>query len=347
MATWNVETIEALQAVSPSSGDDAIVAGYFDAGDLGGRIFYWEGTSALPASAAITGVTAVSAEITALTPTAPVQATTASTDTFWTGQVIAITGTATTFTGVAAGRFTITVPNPSTPYIFTLNGTSGSGTYTSGSFTANTATIATSAAHGLVSGQQVMIGNVKGTSAVHGTWKATMISGPASATQFSIGAAASGTYTAHTGIIGDGGTTIPENQTTSPTNSRWRRISSEGLSVKSLGADNAAAMLAAANAATTGALSASITVGGSGYSSSPSVTFSPPQSLNGIPATGTASVTGGAVTSVRSLLRGLGTRHRRRSRFPAEKGSVRPRSPICRAAAAFSSRLTATASSLR
>jgi hypothetical protein len=40
METWNVATIEALQAVSPSSGDDAIVAGYFDAGDLGGGVFF-------------------------------------------------------------------------------------------------------------------------------------------------------------------------------------------------------------------------------------------------------------------------------------------------------------------
>jgi uncharacterized protein len=75
--------------------------------------------------------------ILAMTPTTPVQVTTAAGNVFSTGQVITITGTSTTFTGVAAGNYTITVPNPATPNIFTLNGTAGAGTYTSG-FTANT-----------------------------------------------------------------------------------------------------------------------------------------------------------------------------------------------------------------
>lgn len=80
--------------------------------------------------------------ISALTATSPVQATTATPNTLVTGQTITITGTS-SFTGVAAGNFTITVINPTT---FTLNGTSGSVTYVNGSFTATADPVVTTLA---------------------------------------------------------------------------------------------------------------------------------------------------------------------------------------------------------
>ena len=45
MTTWNVASISDLESLSPSVGDAAIVAGYYAPGDLGGGVFYWEGTA--------------------------------------------------------------------------------------------------------------------------------------------------------------------------------------------------------------------------------------------------------------------------------------------------------------
>jgi hypothetical protein len=71
----------------------------------------------------------------AMTAASPVQATTTAAHNFTTGQIIAISGTSATFTGVTAGTYTVTVISPTT---FTLNGTTGTGTYSPGAFTATT-----------------------------------------------------------------------------------------------------------------------------------------------------------------------------------------------------------------
>jgi hypothetical protein len=93
MATWNVALISDLQSVSPGVGDAAIVAGYYAPGDLGGGIFYWEGTP--PDCPTVVKTAPVNTAIADATDTFPIQITTATAHGYSTGQVVLIKRSAT------------------------------------------------------------------------------------------------------------------------------------------------------------------------------------------------------------------------------------------------------------
>lgn len=299
MTTWNVATIQALQAVVPNAGDDAIVSGYFNAGDLGGGSFYWEGAAELPASAKIVGTAAVSSSISGVTNTSPIQIT-ASTGpgiAFSSGQSVLISGVSSEANGVWTIRVT-QVTGASTS--FTLDESNGTtADKYSGGGTVDTTTVKISSKHNLVSGQRILIGGVVGTTSVNGAWRCTVLS----TTIFSIPALWNKPWSSG-GAVGDGGTSIPSTAETGASSGRWRRIYAEGLSVRwfgaGVGAENSGAILAAANVSGSSVSSVTVVACGTGYSSSPlpTVTFSPPSGLGGTTAQGAAVVSNGAVVSV-------------------------------------------------
>src|SRR5947208_485413 len=105
MSTRNSPNIAALQAISPRAGDQAIVAGYYAGGDLGGGTFYWEPLS-----------------VTAATNAAPIAITTSVSHGYTTGQLVLIAGVA--GNTAANGTWTVTITSPTS---FTLNGSAGNG----------------------------------------------------------------------------------------------------------------------------------------------------------------------------------------------------------------------------
>jgi hypothetical protein len=77
--------------------------------------------------------------------------------------------------------------------------------------------ITTSGAHLFVSGQRVLVANVKGNTAANGTWTITVTS----STKFTLnGSTGNGAWTSG-GAVGDGGLTIPSASTTI---GMWTRI---------------------------------------------------------------------------------------------------------------------------
>jgi hypothetical protein len=110
----------------------------------------------------------------------------------------------------ANGQFTVTVV---TPQKFTLNGATGSGTFSKGgvftkldaaklSGATNQAPIAitTAAAHALTTGQQVTISGVLGNTAANGT-RTIVVTSPTTFTLTGSDGTASGAYTANTGLV--------------------------------------------------------------------------------------------------------------------------------------------------
>lgn len=225
MTATSAKTVADLQSLvgTFNTGDVAAVNGYRNSGDLGGGSFYFEGS--MPPSGAIISAASpgTTATITNATNTAPIVVTTLSAHGLVSGQAAYITG----IVGNTAANdktWIITVTGRTT---FALNGSTGNGAYRSGG-TSNTTTVTVSrsAAHGLVTGQQVMIAGALGNTAINGTWITTVLS----ETMFSIGTRSNGTYAANTAFIGDGGTIIPSSR------GRWKRIYSGPISVKWFGA---------------------------------------------------------------------------------------------------------------
>jgi len=219
MSTWNVPTVIDLQGVTPGLNDDAIVAGYRAAGDLGGGVFSWDPLP--PASAVVAGTAAADADVSNASNTAPIKVTTLSPHGYVSGQVVLIEGVGGNTN--ANNTWLITVEDPTS---FTLNGSSGNKNYTGGG-TAYTTSVTTVAAHELVTNQQAMIAGVHGTTAANGTWRLTVLS----ATVFSIAARWDAAWTGG-GVVGDGGRTIPS----MVTRGFWRRIGSGPENVRWYGA---------------------------------------------------------------------------------------------------------------
>lgn len=206
-------TIADLQSMlgTFSTNDEADVAGYYSARDGGGGSFFFEGTP--PPSATLKNATLATKTITGATSASPIVISAAGHG-FTTGQSILISGVV----GINAnGKWLITVIDADK---FSLNGSTGNGTWSSGGTPqATSVTVTTSAAHGFVSGVQAMIAGVQGMPGINATWAPIGLIG--SATTLTIPASASagaGTYLSG-GLVGDGGGPIPS----AVVNGRWLR----------------------------------------------------------------------------------------------------------------------------
>src|SRR2546422_6048566 len=167
MAVYSAVNVAALQSLpGVSQGDVAVLDGYYNAGDGGGGLLYFEGTPA-PSSATVTGALLVSIGIVGATNASPIVVTTGGAHGFVTNQCVKITGvTGNTNTN---GDWVITVVNTTQ---FALNHSAGSGTYLSGG-TAQSVTITTAAGHGLAAEGQVIIAGATWAppaSGINGTW---------------------------------------------------------------------------------------------------------------------------------------------------------------------------------
>lgn len=213
-AATDVSVLQTL--VGTIDGEAIVLDGYHASGDGGGGVFYCDPTP--PSSARIQAAVAVSVVVSNATNATPIVVTTA-THSYTTGQSVVINGVL--GNTAANGTWRIIVLSATT---FSLVGSVGNGAWTSGG-TSNTVTVTTSAAHGIVAAQPVMIAGVVGMTEINTRSYATRLSN----TQFSIGVRAVSTYTSG-GVIGDGGISIPSGT------ARWHRVIDGPYSVKWFGA---------------------------------------------------------------------------------------------------------------
>jgi hypothetical protein len=206
----SIQNISSLQSLTGpfNTGDAAIVDGYYTAGDLGGGSFFFDASP--PGCATVSMTSRKILSVSGATNTSPIQIITSSAHEYVPGEMVVIGEVG--GNAAANGVWTITVTSSTS---FTLNGSSGTGNYTPNTGHSFTSIIATSAPHDLVSGQQVTIAGVIGTSSVNGTWRATVVT----PTTFSIAVPWNGVYGGG-GFIGDGGLSIPS----SGASGIWRRI---------------------------------------------------------------------------------------------------------------------------
>jgi len=209
MSTFIASNVVALQGIVASPGDVAILGGYDSAADgRGGTLTY----ETAPSSARISGAVFTTVTIRRVSGFPIVMVTTSVAHDYVSGQFVVVTGV-TGMTGTINATWRVDVASSTT---FILVGCTATGSF-SGAASSTVATLTTSAAHGLKTGRRVMIGGVQGLSGANGTWPSIAVT---SATTFTIGASGSGTYTAGTGVVGDGGLTFPS---TGATPGRWKR----------------------------------------------------------------------------------------------------------------------------
>lgn len=218
-------TISALQALSATVGDAVLVQGYASPGDGGDGTFVLEASTT---AFTIASATPMTATVAAATSTTPIEVTTTAAHGFVTGQSVAISG----ITGLpeANGAWLITAVNSTK---FTLDGSVGVGTYTSGG-TVGSVAITTTTGHGLWAGQQAQIAQAPwtGGSGINGTWHPLGISAATTnGLYLPIETSGSGGVG---GLLGDGGMTIPS----AVVGGRWRRLSDGTRNVRWFGTGN-------------------------------------------------------------------------------------------------------------
>jgi hypothetical protein len=241
MTIFNVPTIvrvepavsggrDSLQSLRGSfaPGDAAIVNGYFTEGDAGGGDFYYEGM--LPSSATIIDARAAIVGIKGAkgaTKVSPIVITALVAHGYLNGQSVLVEGVV----GNAAANGVWLIKN-TTATTFELVGSRDSGAYLSGG-TAASVTVTTAKDHGLIEGSQVMLARVVGSGgpSINGTW--SFIGVPTTKT-FTLPIATTGSYMS--GVVGDGGMSVPLTDVMLPPG-RWLRRAGTGIfSVKWFGA---------------------------------------------------------------------------------------------------------------
>jgi hypothetical protein len=211
-----------LSLFAAHDGDNAVAGGYWSYADGGGGLFSFQASP--PASASLANPGSLAQAVSGLTTSATTPIVVTGLHPFANGQAIDISGCT---DPNANGNWIIT-------YIsgiqFSLNNSSSSSTGTGAN--AVSTILTTQAAHGLTTGQQVVVGGVPGSAAIalNGRW--TMI-GVLSTTTFSLPVSALGAGVTQ-GTIGDGGTQIPI--TTPESLGRWLRAALTSYDAVAFGA---------------------------------------------------------------------------------------------------------------
>jgi hypothetical protein len=212
MSVASASTIDAMQALpGPFDAGDVVIAdGYYTPADGGGGAFSFDPVT-ITSPVTIISTALLSATVSDATNATPIQITTSGPHSFANGQSVVISGI--NGTTAANGTWLISISDP-TSKMFTLVDSEGNGTY-SGGGTVSSVNITTSARHGLVAGQRVMITR-NSVPVINGTYFPV---GAISEPVFSIATSISpGTG----GIFGDGGRSIPS----TAVDGRWLRIDS-------------------------------------------------------------------------------------------------------------------------